>query len=292
VEVRTHQLNQQIEIADSRRIIAEEQKGIIAHQKNEVEEKHKEITDSINYAERIQRSLLASKDLLDTNFKEHFVFFQPKDVVSGDFYWATKLSNNHFALLVADSTGHGVPGAIMSILNISCLEKAVEAEKLTEPGQILNHTRNKIIETLKKDGSSEGGKDGMDCSLIHFDFENNQFTYAAANNPVWIVRNNQILEFAPDKMPVGKHDKDHLPFTQHTVGLMSGDLVYAITDGMPDQFGGPKGKKYLYKQLKELLISISHLSMQEQNQRLANSLNKWKGKLEQIDDVTIVGVRI
>src|SRR6202008_588584 len=138
----------------------------VEKQKHQVEEQHREITDSINYAQRIQKALLASDEMLNANFKENFVFFQPKDVVSGDFYWAAELDNKQVALVTADSTGHGVPGAIMSMLNISCLNDAVEGKKLTEPNEILNHTRNKIITHLKNDGSAEGGKDGMDCSLI------------------------------------------------------------------------------------------------------------------------------
>ncbi|MGZ4075935.1 MAG: two-component regulator propeller domain-containing protein [Bacteroidia bacterium] len=271
----------------------------VVEQKQVVEKKHKEISDSIYYAERIQRSLLASEELLTENLKEHFVFFQPKDVVSGDFYWAAKLNNGNFALLTADSTGHGVPGAIMSILNISCIEKAIEAEKLVKPSEILNHTRTKIIETLKKDGSAEGGKDGMDCSFISFDFKNNVFIYSAANNPVWIVKGSsvgqgqkEILEFAPDKMPVGKHFHENTPFTEHVINIQKGDIVYTMTDGMSDQFGGTKGKKFMRKQLKELLVSISHLPMQEQKIKLKNALNDWKGNLEQIDDITIVGIRI
>jgi serine phosphatase RsbU (regulator of sigma subunit) len=263
----------------------------IREQKHLIEEKHKEITDSINYAERIQKSFLATKELLDSNLKEYFVFFQPKDVVSGDFYWACKLKNNNFILATADSTGHGVPGAIMSILNISSLEKAVE-QGLTEPAEIFNHTRKTIIERLKKDGSKEGGKDGMDCSLISLNFKNKSLTYSAANNPVWIIRKNQLLEFAPDKMPVGKHDKDSVPFTQHTVELQDGDIIYTLTDGMPDQFGGPKGKKYMYKQLKEFLIQISSLPLHEQKDRLQTSFNEWKRDLEQIDDVCIIGVKL
>ncbi|HRG00108.1 MAG TPA: tetratricopeptide repeat protein [Bacteroidia bacterium] len=267
------------------------QKVIIEEQKHLVEEKHKEITDSINYAERIQRSLLASKELLNENLNESFVFFKPKDVVSGDFYWATTLSNNQFALVTADSTGHGVPGAIMSILNISCLKETVK-EGFVEPSQILNHTRNKIIEILKKDGSLEGGKDGMDCSLVCFDFTNNKLTYSAANNPIWIIRGKQIMEFSPDKMPVGKHDRDTISFTQHTIELQKNDMIYTLTDGMPDQFGGPKGKKYMYKQLKELLISISDLSMSEQKEKISESLNSWIGELEQVDDITIIGIKV
>jgi ligand-binding sensor domain-containing protein/serine phosphatase RsbU (regulator of sigma subunit) len=264
----------------------------LADRNKVVEKKHKEITDSINYAERIQRSLLASKELLDANLKEYFVFFQPKDIVSGDFYWASKLHNNQFALVTADSTGHGVPGAIMSILNISCLEKAVEAQKLIQPSEILNHTRIKIIETLKKDGSIDGGKEGMDCSLVCFDFKNYKLTYAIANSSVWIVRNKQIIVFARDKMPVGKHDKDTIPFAQHTFEIQKGDLVYTLTDGFVDQFGGPDGKKLMSSRLKELLISISHLSMQEQKEKLSFTLNTWKGNLDQVDDITVIGVKI
>lgn len=266
------------------------QKEIVEHQKHLVEEKHKEITDSINYAQRIQKSFLATKELLNDNLEEYFVFFQPKDVVSGDFYWASKLNNGQFALVTADSTGHGVPGAIMSLLNITSLEKAIETN--LEPAEILNVTRKIIIERLKKDGSAEGGKDGMDCSLISFDFENNKLIYAAANNPVWIVRENNLLEFAPDKMPVGKHDKDSISFTQHEVELRKGDVVYALTDGMPDQFGGPRGKKYMYKQLKELLVNISGLNMQEQKAAIKQSLDNWKGDLEQVDDICIIGVKV
>jgi tetratricopeptide (TPR) repeat protein len=269
----------------------QKQNLVISHQKEMVEEKHKEITDSINYAERIQRSFLASSELLDSNLKEYFVFFQPKDVVSGDFYWASKLRNDNFILATADSTGHGVPGAIMSILNISSLERAVE-QGLLEPAEIFNHTRTTIIERLKKDGSELGGKDGMDCSLISFDFNNSRLTYSAANNPVWIVREDQIIELVPDKMPVGKHDKDHIPFTQHDVDLKKGDVVYTLTDGLPDQFGGPKGKKFMYKKLKELLITISSEPMKTQKQILVKTLNDWKGGLEQVDDVCLIGIRV
>ena len=285
VEERTAELVQ-------KNIIVEEQKHVVEKQKELVEEKHKEITDSINYAERIQRSFLATKSLLDENLKDYFVLFQPKDVVSGDFYWATKLQNNQFALVTADSTGHGVPGAIMSILNITCLEKAVQEEKLIEPGDILNHARLNIIDRLKKDGSAEGGKDGMDASLVCFDFANKKLNYAAANNPVWIVRQNEILEFAPDKMPVGKHDRQHVSFTSNQVDLKTGDVVYTLTDGMPDQFGGEKGKKFMYKKLKELLISIASDPMYLQKEKLNKAFFDWKGDLEQVDDVCVIGVRV
>ena len=279
----------------------EDQVVILEHQK-------KEIIDSINYAQRIQRALLASKKLLDKNLskrditgqanREYFIYFQPKDIVSGDFYWASILSDNHFAIAIADSTGHGVPGAIMSMLNISCLKEAVIAQKLTQPGQILNYTRTKIIETLANDGSTDGGKDGMDCSLLCFDFEKNILSYAAANNPIWIVRKKQnandleFIELAADKMPVGKHERDTTSFSQKTFQLQSGDMIYSFTDGLPDQFGGPKGKKFMYKQFKEVLSNISQLDAEKQTEILNNKFSEWKGDLEQVDDVLVFGLKI
>ena len=259
-------------------------------QKHLVEEKHKEITDSINYAERIQRSFLATAEVLDANLNDYFILFKPKDIVSGDFYWASLLDNNHFAFATADSTGHGVPGAIMSLLNITSLEKAIE--KYTNPAEILNSTRQTIINRLKKDGSAEGGKDGMDCSLIVFDFKNKLLTISAANNPVWIIRNNELIEIKPDKMPVGKNDKQNESFTSHTVNLQTGDTIYALTDGFPDQFGGPKGKKFMGKNLKELLLANTHLNLNDQKAILEKTFANWLGDLEQVDDVTIIGIKV
>ncbi|MBS1652625.1 MAG: SpoIIE family protein phosphatase [Bacteroidetes bacterium] len=316
---------------------------VIENQKRLVEEKHKEITDSINYAERIQRSFLATKEMLDCNLNQsvtssavenYFVFFKPKDVVSGDFYWAANIVSSSgvesFAIATADSTGHGVPGAVMSLLNITSLEKAIETQ--TQPHDILNTTRKIIIERLKKDGSEEGGKDGMDCSLLVFDFANMKLQIAAANNPVWIVRTvtssgaessvtssepplsvtssevekqtekgldsarpdntKEIIEIKPDKMPVGKHDKQDIPFTLHEINLQKGDVIYTLTDGFSDQFGGEKGKKFMSKNLRELLAHNSHLPMQEQKELLEKTFAKWKGDTEQVDDVTVIGIRI
>ena len=274
------------------KIEVEKQIKIVDKQKHILEEKHKEITDSINYAERIQRSFLATKELLDANLNDYFVLFKPKDIVSGDFYWAGKLNNGNFALATADSTGHGVPGAIMSILNISCLEKAIEEQKLTEPSEILNHSRLKIIDRLKKDGSADGGKDGMDCSLICFDFKNNKLIVSAANNPVWIIRGTETIEIKPDKMPVGKHDRQDVSFTQQEIDLQIGDVIYTLTDGFPDQFGGEKGKKFMSKNLRKLLLNKAHLNMNDQKQLLEKKFKDWVGDLEQIDDVTIIGVRV
>ena len=180
----------------------------------------------------------------------------------------------------------------MSILNISCLEKAIEEQKLTEPSEILNHSRLKIIDRLKKDGSADGGKDGMDCSLICFDFKNNKLIVSAANNPVWIIRGTETIEIKPDKMPVGKHDRQDVSFTQQEIDLQIGDVIYTLTDGFPDQFGGEKGKKFMSKSLRKLLLNKAHLNMNDQKQMLEKKFKDWVGNLEQIDDVTIIGVRV
>lgn len=270
--------------------VEKKQKNVIEVQKQLIESKHKEITDSINYAERIQRSFLATEEQLKNDLSEYFIMFQPKDVVSGDFYWAKKLNNGDFVLCCADSTGHGVPGSIMSILNIYSLEKAVETKNT--PAQILNEARHLIIERLKNDGSAEGGKDGMDCSLLVFNKERTRMYSSAANNPIWIIRNKEVIEIAPNRMPVGKHEKDQIPFEQNEFELHKGDLIYALTDGFPDQFGGEKGKKYKHKKLKEFLLGIASLKMEEQKERLLAEFLTWKGNLEQVDDVCVVGIKI
>lgn len=260
-------------------------------QKKIIEEKHKEITDSINYAERIQRALLASREVLDENLKEYFILFKPKDVVSGDFYWATRLSNDEFALVTADSTGHGVPGAIMSIVNIACLNEAVK-EGITLPNEILNRARKEIITVLRRDGSVDGGKDGMDCSLISLNRERTKLQVASAHNPVWIVRNGKLIDIKADNMPVGKHDKQDNSFTLHEIDLQKNDVIYTLTDGFPDQFGGERGKKFMARKLKELVMSISEDPMIEQRQILEQAFKDWIGNLEQIDDVTIIGIKV
>jgi tetratricopeptide (TPR) repeat protein/serine phosphatase RsbU (regulator of sigma subunit) len=273
------------------KIIIEEQKQKVDEAFDGLEEAHKEITDSITYAERIQRSFLATDEILKEHLNEYFVYFNPKEAVSGDFYWAGQLSNGHFAIVNADSTGHGVPGAIMSILNVSSIEKAIE-KGLTTPPDIFNDTRTTIIERLKKDGSEHGGKDGMDASLISFNSDKTKMTYVAAQNPIWIIRNGELTEVKPEKMPVGKHDYDHIPFIGGEYDIKKGDQIYTLTDGFQDQFGGPKGKKFMVKKMREYVLSISTLPMEEQLQKISDTFTAWKGEVEQIDDVCVIGVKI
>ena len=264
---------------------------IITQQKALVEQKHREINDSIYYAERIQRSFLANHELLKQGLQDYFILYRPQAIVSGDFYWATNLSNGGFILVTADSTGHGVPGAIMSLLNISSIEKALE-RGVSTADELLNQTRTAIIERLKKDGSAEGGRDGMDGSVLWLSPDKRTLSYAGANRPLWIVRSGNLLEFAPDKMPVGKHDKDQIHFTSQTILLQTGDHLYTFTDGFPDQFGGPLGKKFMYKRFKALVLELSTLPLATQNQRFNQAFDEWKGNHEQVDDVTLIGFRV
>jgi serine phosphatase RsbU (regulator of sigma subunit) len=282
IEKQKEEVDKQREIADSRRIIAEEQKEVIQYQKALVEEHQREIVDSITYAKRIQYSLLANKALLDANLPEHFILFKPKDIVSGDFYWATKRENK-FYLAACDSTGHGVPGAFMSLLNISFLNEAINEKNIVEPHHILNHVRQRLIENV------DGGYDGMDAILVCI--EENNITYAAANNSPTIIKNGQLISLATDKMPVGKGE-NKTSFTLHTLAFEKNDCLYLYTDGYADQFGGPHGKKFKYKQLDELLISISNLPAAKQMKIVHQQFESWKGNLEQVDDVLIIGIRL
>ena len=261
------------------------QKAIV-HQKEIIEEQQKEMVDSINYAKRIQYAFMAHEKLLQRNLPEHFVLFKPKDIVSGDFYWATK-KNNAFYLAVCDSTGHGVPGAFMCLVNMSFLNEAISERNISAPNEILNHVRKQLIENLG------GGNDGMDAILMKLENSDKglKIEYAAANNEPILIRDNKVTVLAKDKMPVGKGEKTE-SFTLHTIDVQKGDTLYLLTDGIADQFGGPKGKKFKFKQLEEILLANHNLSLEQQKNLLEKTFNDWKGNLEQVDDILLVGIKI
>ena len=258
-------------------------------QKNIIEQQRNEMIDSINYAKRIQFALLAHQDLLNANLPEHFVFFKPKDIVSGDFYWATK-KDGYFYLAVCDSTGHGVPGAFMSLLNISFLNEAINEKNITSPHEVLNHVRTRLIENI------DGAQDGMDGILLKFKIPKSNehisfMEYAAAHNAPILVRHSEIQTLGKDKMPVGKGE--HLnSFTLQSIQLEKGDTLYLYTDGYADQFGGPKGKKFKYKSLNQLLLSNVNNTMLKQKEVLDSTIHNWQGNLEQVDDVCVLGIKI
>ena len=205
--------------------------------------------------------------------------------MSGDFYWAAQ-KNSLFYLAVCDSTGHGVPGAFMSLLNISFLNEALNEKNLVEPHLILNHVRKRLIENI----SQEGAKDGMDAILLCYDARNNRLSYSAANNAPVLIRNHALQILPKDKMPVGDGEKKE-DFTLHTLELNAGDALYLVTDGYADQFGGPLGKKFKSRQLESRLLTYHQLSAAEQEERLLGDFLQWKNKLEQVDDICIIGIR-
>jgi serine phosphatase RsbU (regulator of sigma subunit)/Tfp pilus assembly protein PilF len=268
------------------------QRDRLEEQNTVIEEKNKNITDSINYAKRIQSALLTSDALLSRNLPAYFIFYNPKDIVSGDFYWASQTPSGKFLLLTGDCTGHGVPGAFMSLLNISLLNEIVNVRGYDEPAEILNVQRESLIRALNQEGSDEVSRDGMDCSLCSFDFQKRTLTIAGANNPVWIVRDGNLLELKTDKQPVGVHEGDVKPFTEQRMDLMKGDMIYTLTDGYADQFGGAKGKKFKYSRLKELLMANAGRTVDEQKAALEETFSQWKGRFQQIDDVLIIGIRV
>ncbi|MES2513992.1 MAG: SpoIIE family protein phosphatase, partial [Bacteroidota bacterium] len=254
----------------------------------EVEEKQKEITDSINYAKRIQEAILPSREFIKTHLPDSFLYYQPKDIVAGDFYWAEKIGET-FYIAAADCTGHGVPGALVSVVCCNALNRSVKEFQETEPGRILDKTRELVLESFSKSGGDI--KDGMDISLISI--KDSEVKWAGANNPLWYIPYNDSLlkEVKADKQPIGKTDNP-LPFTTHQINLKRGDTMYLFTDGYADQFGGPKGKKLKYKQFEQLLMSTKELSLNEQFTLVEKELSDWKGGLEQVDDICVIGIRL
>ena len=265
-------------------------------QKKIVEEKNEEITDSIHYAKRIQAAILPPDKVVKEYLADSFILYKPKDIVAGDFYWLEQ-KNGRILFAACDCTGHGVPGAMVSVVCVNGLNRSVREHGLTAPGEILNKTREIVIQEFEK--SEEDVKDGMDiaiCSLSTVSSSSGAYRelqYAGANNPLWIIRKNasEVEEIKPNKQPIGKYSHAE-PFTTHTVELEKGDSIYIFSDGYADQFGGEKGKKFMLRSLKNLLLSVQDKELIEQKQIIDTKFEDWKGELNQIDDVCIIGVRI
>jgi len=288
-------------------VLLQQKNHEITHQKEIVEEKNKEITDSINYAKRIQTALLTSDEYWRQISPQHFVLLKPKDVVSGDFFWAFHTENNIAIWVAADCTGHGVPGAFMSMLGISFFNEIVVENNITQPAKILNKLREKIIKSLEQKGLNTQQKDGIDLALCVWDKNTNQLSYSGANNPLWIIRKTeniqeesaalivngyQLVEFKADKQPVGLYSGELKPFTEQIIQLQKGDTIYTFSDGYADQFGGEKGKKFKGANFKKLLLTIQQESMENQKELINETFENWRGELEQIDDVCVIGVKI
>ncbi len=262
----------------------------IQKQKNLLSEKNNEILDSIKYAKHLQDAIMPPVSLVKEHLPGAFIFYKPKDIVAGDFYWFHAAGDKLF-FAAADCTGHGVPGAMVSMVCANALNRAVKEFGLTEPGKILDTVTKLVIETYEK--SESGVSDGMDISMVCMakQKENYEVKWCGANNPLWFIKAGNFNEIKADKQPVGKFE-NHKPFTTHTLSLVKGDKIFLLTDGFADQFGGQKGKKYKYAPLKEFLVKHSSAGPDEQKLALETEFAAWRGKLEQVDDVTILGVNL
>ncbi len=278
-------------IINNQNQILELQKQEVENQKHIIEEKQHEIISSINYAQRIQSAVLTGQEVWNKISKEHFIVFQPRDIVSGDFYWAHVLLNGRAVFALADCTGHGVPGGFMSMLGNSFLNELVVENKLFKADEILNRLRDKVIAALFQQGQTEQ-KDGMDMALCVWNKMDNSLEFAGANNALYLVRDKQLIEYKGDKMPIGTYLEENKKFTAQKISLATGDMIYLSTDGFADQFGGEKGKKFKYKQLEELLVDVSGLPLQEQKNKLQSAFIDWKLNHEQTDDVSVIGIRV
>jgi serine phosphatase RsbU (regulator of sigma subunit) len=282
-----------LKVTRKQKYIIEQQKVKVIQQKEDVEfahkeleEKNQEILDSILYAKRIQSAILPSVKLVKEYLKESFILYKPKDVVAGDFYWMEQ-KDGKVLFAAADCTGHGVPGAMVSVVCNNGLNRSVREHGLTIPGEILDKTREIIVKEFQK--SEEDIKDGMDIALCSI--EGMKLQYAGAYNPLWIIRNGEIIETKANKQPIGQFENpEH--YTTHSFDLGQGDTIYIFSDGYVDQFGGEKGKKFKSKAFRELLLSIQNKTMEEQKISIDEIFETWKGALEQIDDVCVIGVRV
>jgi serine phosphatase RsbU (regulator of sigma subunit) len=271
-------------------VIIQKQKEEVEMQKHKIEEINKEMTDSINYAKIIQRSILPDPKEIMKVFPECFGLYKPKSVVSGDFYWFSQ--KEKFAMIAAvDCTGHGVPGALMSMIGVEKLNEAVE-NNLTKPAEILSYLNKGVKTTLRQKDFSSVSKDGMDIALCCFEPDKNILRFAGAMRPLWIIRNNELIEYKSTKASLGGTTPDTQEFISHEVPLQKGDSIYIFTDGFADQFGGEKGKKIMTKNFKELLLSAQSTPFLEQENILNKKLMEWQGDFEQVDDILVIGIRI
>lgn len=263
----------------------------VVEQRDQISQKNRNINDSIRYARRIQKAVMPSNDYMQDILPDYFIINKPRDIVSGDFYWVGQ-HENKLVVVAADSTGHGVPGALMSILGISLLNEITQNQEKLGAGLILTELRSKIKKMLNQTGEKDEQKDGYDMAICLIDLKSNKLEYAGAYNPLYLIRNKELIEIKADKMPVGIHIKEKSKFTTHETTLLKDDLIYMFSDGYVDQFGGSEGKKFKIKPFKELLLAIQDRTISEQKELLTEVFDTWKGDIEQVDDVLVFGIKI
>lgn len=264
---------------------------VLADQKHEIEFQNNKITDSIEYAKRIQSAVFPPIEKRKGILPDHFVLHKPCDIVSGDFYWMAKKDNRVF-IAVADCTGHGVPGAFMSMLGVAFLCEIVNKKASVYANGILNQLRGRVIHSLHQTGRKDEARDGMEMSLCIIDFDQLKLQFAGAYRPLYIIKKQELLEFKADKMPIGIYEGKRRTFTNQDVQLEKDDCIYLSTDGYADQIGGPKRRSFKSKYLKELLLKIHEKEMKEQHRILDTTIEDWRGEVEQIDDILIMGIKV
>jgi len=260
-------------------------------QRDEITRQRNEIIESIQYAGLIQTSLLPRQKVLEKYFPENFLLYLPKNIVSGDFYWFVPKGNRlYFA--VGDCTGHGVPGALMSILGLSFLNEIIASREHMQANRILNLLREMVMKALHQTGDTREAQDGMDIALCIYDRDTHVLQYAGANNPLYLIRGGVAIEYKPDRMPIGISGLEEKPFSNQYLEVKKGDMLYLFTDGYVDQFGGPDHKKFKYDPFKALLISMAGEPAEKQRKILYEEFVRWKGDLIQVDDILVMGVKV
>lgn len=286
---------------EEKNMAIQEQKELLEQQKKLVDIKNKNITASINYARRIQQAILISRERLGEIMPEHFIFYRPRDIVSGDFYWAHRSASGKLIFAAVDCTGHGVPGAFMSMVGSALLNKIVIENEVEDADEILNRMKKGVIQALKQTGASGEQKDGMDIALVSLEPgagspENQELPgtlkFAGANNPLYHFRHGILTEYKGNRQTIGYQKGKEDPFTKHSIEVQKGDAIYIFTDGYADQKGGPEGRKFYSRTLQDLFASIHHLPMAGQRTAIKKTFEEWKGNYEQIDDICVIGVRI
>jgi serine phosphatase RsbU (regulator of sigma subunit) len=267
------------------------QKSEIENKNEELEILYKQVTDSIHYAKRIQEAILPTNNAIDQLLPNAFVLFKPKDIVSGDFYWIEK-KNNLVYFAAVDCTGHGVPGAFMSLVGHNILKDIIKNTSIIKPSEILDKLREGVVSTLRVDDSGKQAKDGMDMTLCTINYDTLELQYAAAFNPLYIIRNGELILHPANKFPIGLFIGEKTDFDNYTVQLQKGDQIFIFSDGYADQFGGPKGKKYMIGNFRKLLTQVAAMAPDNQKKYLDETLLSWQGEQEQVDDVLVIGVKV
>jgi serine phosphatase RsbU (regulator of sigma subunit) len=292
VEEATEEIRDKNEELEAQNSEIEAQRDIVMEQRDQISEQQEELQSSIRYASRIQTAVLPPEKVIDDLLDNYFILNKPRDIVSGDFYWVAE-KEKHLFFTVADCTGHGVPGAFMSMLGTTAYYEVMNSCESYDSGKFLTSLREYIKKTLHHSGEEEDRYDGMDVAMCIIHPDRSKLCFTGANNPLYLIRNGELTEYKGNKMPIGKHFRDNIPFTSELIDIFEGDLIYMFSDGYPDQFGGEKGKKFKYQNLKDLLLEIHMEDLEKQKKILDETIEKWKGgKYEQIDDILVMGVKI